>query len=121
MAHLTREIARESSRPYFDDLSRELGTVEATVEVEGADLGAQVEADRLLLTGLSYDDRDDILVVGLDAPGGTREDLEHLIHAPRRVLVDTAEGILPTAIDIQDADGYHTLVQLQRPPALPPE
>src|SRR4051794_7868032 len=76
MSLMTREIPREGWRPYFDELSEHLGTVEATIEVLGEDIGAQTEAEALVLTGITYDDRDDVVVVGLDAPGGAAEDLQ---------------------------------------------
>ena len=73
MPTTTQEIARETWRQYFDELSRTLGTVAATVEIVGPDIGAQVAADRLVLTGITYDDRDDVLVGGLDPPGDPPE------------------------------------------------
>lgn len=115
MADNTREIPRDTWRAYFDDLSRHLGTVEATVEIQGQDLGpgAHVEAENLILTGISYDDRDDVLVIGLDAPGGTQEDLEHLVSQPQRIILDDAEGDIPSTIDVEDGEGHRTLVQLR--------
>src|SRR3954471_1424885 len=46
MATTTLEIPRELRRSYFDELTDALGTVEATVEVVGRDVGAQIEAER---------------------------------------------------------------------------
>jgi hypothetical protein len=114
----TQEIPREVWRPYFDELSRTLGTVEATVEVAGNDLGAQIEAERLVLTGLTYDDKDDVFVIGLDAPGGDPEELEHLVESPEHVYVAATEGA-EMAIDIEDGE-HKTIIRLERPPALPP-
>lgn len=116
----TQELPRETWRPYFDELSRALGTVKATVEIVGRDLGAQIEAERLILTGITYDDRDDVLVIGLDAPGKPAEDLEHLVDHPQRIMVATS----PTppeemTIDVQGEDGYQTIVHVERPAALP--
>jgi uncharacterized protein DUF5335 len=120
MATSTQELARETWRPYFDELIRTLGTVEATVEVIGRDLGAQVEAERLVLTGISYDDRDDVLVIGLDAPGKPDEDLERMVDRPRRIMVATSETPREEmTIDVEDAEGNRTLVHVERPPALP--
>ena len=118
MAHHTKELARDSWREYFDKLSRDLPTVEATMEIDGRDIGAQVEADNLLLTGISYDDRDDVLVFALDAPGGPREELEHMVTGPQRIVVD-ADTILPSAIEVEDEDGRQTIVQLHELPELP--
>jgi hypothetical protein len=121
MPTTTQEITRETWRQYFDELSKTIGTVEATVEIIGPDIGAQVEAERLVLTGITYDDRDDVLVVGLDAPGGPPEDLERMIDRPQKILVAT--GDLPPVemtIDVQDAEGNQTIIRIERPPALPP-
>jgi hypothetical protein len=86
VADQTEELERAGWREYFDNLSRGLGAVEATVEVDGSDLGAQIEAENLVLTGISYDDRDDVVVVALAEPGRQREDLEHLVYEPQRIF-----------------------------------
>src|SRR4051812_32023299 len=121
MAPSTQELPRETWRPYFDELSNVLGTVEATVEVVGPEVGAQIEADRLVLTGITYDDRDDVLVVGLDAPGGPPEDLERVIDRPQKILVATGDPPpVEMTIDIHDAEGHQTIVRIEPAPALPP-
>lgn len=43
MPTTTHEIARETWRLYFDELSKTIATVEAAVEIIGPDIGAQVE------------------------------------------------------------------------------
>jgi hypothetical protein len=121
MPTTTHEIARDTWRQYFDDLSKTIGTVEATVEIIGPDIGAQVEADRLVLTGITYDDRDDILVVGLDAPGGPPEDLERVIDRPQKILVATGDPPpVEMTIDVHDAEGHQTIIRIEPAPALPP-
>lgn len=114
----TDELPRDRWRTYFDDLSRRLATMQATVEIDGPDLGAQVQAEDLVLSGISYDDRDDVLVVGL-SPGGPTESLEHLVSSPKRILVESSDAVLPSAIEVEDAEGVRTLVRLQPAPALP--
>ncbi|MCW3032548.1 MAG: hypothetical protein QOK19_590 [Solirubrobacteraceae bacterium] len=112
MASTTREIPREEWRTYFDDFSRDLPDLAATVEVIAEDLGAQVEAGQARLAGISYDDRDDVLVIGLDAPGGTPEDLERVVYNPRRIMV--AEGDDRQIVyDIEDAEHTQTLLRLE--------
>jgi uncharacterized protein DUF5335 len=118
VAEATRELARESWRTYFDDLSRQLATVRATVEIDGPDLGAQVEAEDMVLTGISYDDRDDVLVIGL-SPGGPPESLEHVVSEPQQIQVESQMGLVPATIDVRDAEGNQTLVRLQPVPELP--
>ena len=120
MTTSTQELPHETWRTYFDELSKVLGTVEATVEVVGRDVGAQIEAERLVLTGITYDDRSDVLVIGLDAPGKPAEDLERMVDRPQRIMVATGETPPEEmAIDVEDAEGNQTIVRLERPPALP--
>lgn len=45
-----------------------LDTVEGTVGVIGRDVGDQIADERQVLTDITYDDRDDALIVGLEAP-----------------------------------------------------
>ena len=98
MSLMTREIPREAWRPYFDELSEHLGTVEATIEVLGEDIGAQTE------------------------PGGPPEDLQRMVEHPERILVATGgPPPLEMTIDIQDAEQRQTLIHVERPPALPGE
>jgi hypothetical protein len=116
----TDELPRERWRTYFDDFSRGLARTQATVEIDGPDLGAQVQAEGLLLNGITYDDRDDVLVIGL-SPGGPTESLEHLVSNPRRILVESSKGVLPATIEVEDAEGRQTLVRLRPALALPAE
>lgn len=114
----TIELSHDRWRIYFDDLSRGLATMQATVEIDGPDLGAQVQAEGLVLSGISYDDRDDVLVIGL-SPGGAAESLEHLVSSPQRIRVESSEDLLPSTIEVEDAEGVRTLVRLRAAPALP--
>ena len=118
--HLTQELPRETWQSYFDDFSRRIGTVEATIEVEGRDIGAQIEAEEVVLTGISYDSKDDVLVIGLDVPGGLPEEGERMISGPQRIFVEGVIAEEGMAIAVDDAEGHRTIVTLVRPPALPP-
>jgi hypothetical protein len=120
MAGETSELPRNTWGAYFDELSRGLATVRASVEVEGPEIGAQVEEEGLELNGITYDHGDDILVVGL-SPGGAAETLEHIVSSPRRIEVVSGEDLLPATIDVQDGEGNRTLLRLSTAPALPAE
>jgi Family of unknown function (DUF5335) len=111
MATTTREIPQSDWRGYFDDFSRDLQGLVATVEVAGRELGAQVEAERPLLTGITYDDGDDIVVIGLDAPGGIQEDLEHIVYHPQKIYVAEEDSV--TIFDIEDSEQTKTLIRLE--------
>ena len=112
MAEATRELDPQEWREYFDDFSRDLDTLTATVEVAGRDVGAQTEADSLVLRGITYDNKDDIVVIGLDAQGGVSEEVEHIVYHPQKIYVASGEDDT-TVFDIQDSEGHQTLVRLE--------
>lgn len=105
------KLERALWRPYLDQLSRKLSGEEAEMRVAGLKLGNQVEAEWLPLKGVTYDHRDDILVISL-------EGLEHIIHSPKSVHVEAGNGML-TSLEVVDADGVQCVLQLRRPLALP--
>jgi len=118
----TLQIQREAWRGYFDELTDVLGTVEATVELVGRDIGDQVEHERLILTDMAYDEEHDELIVGLEAPGLSANRIEHRIEHPQRVLLATGEPPpLEVVYDVEDGDQHQWLIRLERPPALPGE
>jgi hypothetical protein len=122
MASETQAIPHDAWRDYFDRLSKAMGTVKATVEIAGPDVGDQfVSEEALVLTGVTYDDKDDILVIGLDVPGGQIEELQHIVYSPKAILA-TGEAQLETdlVLDIDDAEGHQTIVTIRRAEALPP-
>jgi hypothetical protein len=118
MTTTTQEIPREAWPEYFDTLAKVIPTVEATVEVVGRDLGDQIVAQGVLLTGISYDHKDDVLVIGLDTPGGLREEAEHLVYHPQRVMVTRLEDG-SSVIDVEDAERHQTIIRYAEVPALP--
>jgi uncharacterized protein DUF5335 len=111
MTSTTRELPRAEWRGYFDDFSRNLPALKATVEVAGTEIGVQVEAEQPLLTGITYDDGDDIVVIGLDAPGGLPEDLERIVYHPQKIYVAEEDDV--TIFDIEDSEEVKTLVRLE--------
>ena len=120
MAITSQEIPRETWRPYFEELTDGLGTVEGTVEVIGRDVGDQIADERQVLTDITYDDRDDALIVALEAPDSDVERVEHVIEHPQRVLVATGEPPpLEVTFDVEDGEQHQWLIHLERPPALP--
>jgi hypothetical protein len=116
----TQSLPRETWKTYFDTLSKDLGTTIVTIEAVGKDIGDQLAADHLVLTGISYDHKDDILVIGVDAPGGDPEEYEHIVSNPQTIMVATGDPDgPPLVIDAQDADGRHHIVSLELAPELP--
>jgi hypothetical protein len=74
------------------------------------------------VTGITYDDKDDVLVIGLDAPGGHVEELEHFVYRPQAILAAGPEDLqTELVLDIQDDEGHQTIVHVRPVPALPGE
>ena len=119
MAVASREIPRETWGAYFDEYSKTLVTSEVTLEVAGADIGDQIAAERLVLTGITYDDEDDVLVVGLNAPGGDAEEYEHIIQSPQQIQVATLDDG-ETTFDVADAEQHQHLIHIRPVEPLPP-
>src|SRR6202035_5220742 len=99
MALTTRELPRGEWTQFFNDFSRDLDLPSVTVEVAGREIGAQVEADGLRLTGITYDRKDDILVVDLDAKGGMTEELEHIVYQPQKIYL-ASDDAGPAVFDV---------------------
>src|SRR4051794_9137740 len=123
MATETQAVPRETWREYFDRLSKVMGTVKATVEITGPDVGDQfVSEEPLVLLGITYDDGDDILVIALDAPGGHREELEHIVSQPQTIYATGSPDLATELVlDIADEGGHQTIVTIKRAEALPGE
>jgi len=98
---------------YFDQFSKHLPVELADIRVESLQLGNLVEAEWLRIYGVTYDHKDDILVISL-------EGLEHIIHRPKTVFIDEAGGLV-TSVEAIDAEDVHHLVQLRKPLALQTE
>jgi hypothetical protein len=116
----TQTLPRDTWTTYFDTLSKDLGTTIVTIEAVGKDIGDQLAADHLVLTGITYDHKDDILVIGVDAPGGDPEEYEHVVDKPQAIMVATGDPDgPPLVIDVEDAEGRHHIVSLELAPELP--
>ena len=102
----TRKIERNDLKHYFDNLSNVLPASLVEIEVVGLDVGDQVESSGLKLTGISYDPKDDNLLLNLD------DKLEHCIGAPQEVYVDEdASGL--HSLEILCAEGHRHIIKFK--------
>jgi hypothetical protein len=106
-----RELERSQWHDYFDRVSKTLGAQRVEIEVTGLGLGDQIAAGWIALAGLSYDPKDDALIV-------FAEGLRHVISRPRRIDIDHEFDWLH-GIEAVDAEGNHHIVQLRAPVSLP--
>jgi len=107
-----KALPKSEWESFFDRVSKTLGAKAAEIEVAGLDIGDQIEAEWLPLTGLAYDPKDDVFnVIAAD-------ELDHLIRRPREIYVDLqVDGL--HSVEIVDADDHKQIVQLKEPLALP--
>jgi len=105
-------------KEYFDDFSKRSSTMLVEIEVASLDLGDQFLTEWVPLRGISYDPKDDILLISLGKQG-TQEVIEHLIRNPREVYVDQ-ELIGINSIGVKDKDGRMEIVKFREVLKLPP-
>lgn len=105
------QLAKAQWQTYFDRVSKALPAKNALIEVAGLGLGEQFEARWVPLVGVTYDSKDDVLVVAV-------EGLEHLIRRPRQIHVDQEVDAL-RSFEAIDAGGARHIVVLKDPLRLP--
>jgi hypothetical protein len=109
----SQKLEKTAWRPYFDHVSKQLvaGSKRAEIEVASLRLGDQIEAEWLPLLGISYDPNNDLVQVLV-------EGLDHLIHHPVEIYVDSGPlGLL--TMEVIDKDDVRNIVKLREPLMLP--
>ena len=109
-----REIPREEWAEFLDSFSRQHEGWLVTVEVLGADIGAQVEAEEKPLGGITAElkeggQRSISITVGRTP----EEHVTHNITSPTHVRLEQAESGANMALQIESSDGATTLVRLR--------
>jgi hypothetical protein len=89
-----------------------------SLDVLGAELGAQPEIDNLPLLGVSADriDRDGTIVVSVAR--SVSEHFTHIIEAVTRIYIERTDDGADAALQIESADGTRTILRF-RAAALP--
>jgi hypothetical protein len=114
------EVPPEEWRKFFEKLSGELGAYDVTIEVLSQEYGDDYEAEKLPLSYLAYDNKDDVYIVAAGGQDRRYPELHHIVNHPKRILVDTPSIDVPWAIDVEDAEGSSTIITFYHLPALPP-
>jgi hypothetical protein len=107
----TTEIRRVDWPEFFDRASAALRGKQIEIEIDAPDIGAQIEARKLSLNGLSYDRKSDIFVIDTEV-------IEHLVRAPQQIFISGGEAALDS-LEITAADGGKHIVNFREPLALP--
>jgi hypothetical protein len=110
-----RELEQAEWGPYFDDLNKRIEhglDLNASIEIAGEDVDG-TEAERLPLDGITWEDGDDEIAIGLGGRGERYPAaLWHFADHPARVWVREEDGV-PTAIGIESEDGTYTFIRLR--------
>jgi hypothetical protein len=108
---MAKQLEKSQWRTYFDQISKALPGKRAEVEVASLDLGDQIEAEWAPILGVSYDPKDDDVIIMLEGH-------EHLISHPREILLEE-EGVALASFEVIDKDGTRQIVRLRDPLMLP--
>jgi hypothetical protein len=108
----THEIPSSDWSNFLNNLSRRHEGEDVTVEVQGADFGAQTEARDARLVGITFDPKDSI---GEEIDVMVRcNNQAHVMHAvahPSHVRLAQADNGTDEALQLEDEDGRTTLVR----------
>ena|SRR5438270_7560212 len=109
-----REIPRDEWAEFLETFSRQHEGWLVTVEVLGAEIGTQVEAEEKPLAGITAEQKGGSensisVTVGLTPA----ERVTHNIQAPTQVRIEQTENGADMALQIESAGGVTTLVRLR--------
>jgi hypothetical protein len=114
-----RELERSEWGSYFDDLNKRIErglNLDASIDIAGEDVDG-TEAEHLPLDGITYEDGDDEIAIGLGGRGARYPAaLWHFADDPVHVWVHEQDDV-PTGIGIESEDGTYTFIRLR--PASP--
>jgi hypothetical protein len=102
----TIQLAKNDWQPYFDRVSKSLGSTQAEIEVNSHSLGDQIAARWSPLQGISYDPKDDILAVFMDG-------LEHMVHHPQSIFVEQDQTEFKS-MDVLGEEDTHHIVRIRK-------
>jgi len=109
-----RELDRSEWAAYFHELNRRLEDgleLEAAIEVSGEKIDG-TEAEGLPLDGITWEDGDDQIAIGLGGRGRRFPAvLWHFVDHPARIWV-REDGGTPVALGVEAEDGTYTFVRL---------
>src|SRR2546423_14227976 len=109
-----REIPREEWVNYLDTFSRQHEGWLVSVEVLGAEIGAQVEAEGKPLEGITAELKGGVEdLISINVGRTPAERVTHNITAPSHVRIEQAENGADMALQIESSEGATTLVRLR--------
>jgi hypothetical protein len=104
-------LEKQDWQRLFDHISRTQKMQKITIEVIRADLGAQTEAEKVELDGMSYDPKGGTISIQVRG-------LEHMIQDPEKIEIAHA-GTDIVCVEIIGKDDTHHLISFLPPLHLP--
>lgn len=98
-----RELDKDVWENFFNFVSRYIHGLHLEVEVASLNIGDQIEKEWVLMEGLSYDPKDDVLYVHL-------AELNHAISEPVTLIVAEENGWLRSVSAKDKAGALHVLL-----------
>ena len=113
----TRALVREAWSEYLDAVTAELVNAPVSIEVTGDPEPPLLEAHRVALQALGYDDRDDVFEIAVARDGADiRGVLHRLIDHPRRIETDSHTLLAPMTIAVDGQDGLRMVITIDSEP-----
>ncbi len=103
----TISLDKERWQSYFDDFSKVEEPVAVSLEVVSAAAGDQPEARNLMLNGITYDPKADVLELQLG------DEVDHLIQSPQEIYVTEDDNGF-SSLEAVDGDGAKHILVVSR-------
>lgn len=100
-----RKLRKPEWRPYFERVGRALLDKRAAIEILSPQFSTELQAEWVPMLGISYDPRNDAVVVAVAG-------LRHMIRKPQHLVAEEKGGQLAT-LEIIDEDGLSHIVRLR--------
>ncbi|HEB97172.1 MAG TPA: hypothetical protein ENI96_12185 [Sedimenticola thiotaurini] len=110
----TQIIEKERLKDYLDHFSIVIPTELTEIEVASLELGDQIAAEWVPLSGLSYDPKDDVILVDLD-----NGKYEHTIQQPVEFAVQEGDDGIQS-FEVKCSKGHLHIIKFRQPRQLPP-
>jgi hypothetical protein len=115
-----RRLPRDTWAAALDELTVRRRGAPVMLIIDCAALGEEVEAHDVLLDGVTYDPRADVVQISATRPSAAGPTvLRHHVAAPRSITVDGPAGVVPGELSVAGADGVVTIVRISANAARP--
>ena len=114
MRQIINDLQRDQWHDFLDTVTTEHSGDDVTIEVVSEEFGDGVEAARLPLSYVEYDEKDDALIVGVGGTTGRFPVVLHrIINHPRSIVAEEPSADIALVLQIVAGDGIETIVTIR--------